>query len=614
MKTYSERCEDVLNKAEKKRRTRKRIITGTAIGLCAALLVTGNVALFAPYPSQKQNVNRYKDSEYYSLICQINDLTYQPPVYKNNFEKLLDSLSSVKGGEDYADAPASGDSNSAAESYEEVTINQTDGVIEGDLFKRSSEYLYYLSSDSRTLHIYSIEGENSCEKGSITLQAEEGAKFLPYYDTKEMYLSADCGTVTVVTECYYGGERRTAIIPIDVSDPENAVQLPTQYVSGSYVSSRMVDGDLLIINNFYVNGYPDFSDRTEYIPSCGDAEGMQTFSMDEIVAPDNATAAKYTVICRYDTQENEFTDKIALFSYLDEAYVSADNIFVLRSYYESIYRDDGQTTYVVASNIKTEISCVSYSDGGLTYINSATIDGNVKDRYCMDEYEGVLRVFATTTMTIKDGEYTYYNSSASLFCIDLESFEIFAKVENFAPSGDTVQSARFDKEKAYVCTAIEHILTDPVYSFDLSDYNNITYNDSGIISGYSTSLITFKDNTLLGIGYGDNRLMLKIELYDADTALSVTKHEENAQFSTEFKSYYINSKEGLVGLAISHEGDPNVKGWANDYLLLRYDGYELVPVLMQELETYTKCEQVRATLIDGYFYIMNDDEFIVSSI
>ena len=620
MKTYEQFTEEVLNKAEVKRRRRKRIVTGTAVGLCAALLIGGNVALFLPYNGFKQDLSAYKDSEYYALMTRINDLTYRKPTYKNNFEMLLDSFLPKYGASapdiDVGDAAEIPSSN---ESYEEVTLNQTYGVIEGDLFKRSSEYIYYLSEESPyspvTLHIYSIEGENSRQISEYGINPEEGVSCYGYEQSTEMFLSEDCNSVTVVTQCYYQGTRQTAIITLDVSDPQNIVQSPTQYVKGSLISSRMIDGDLLIINDYYVSGYPDFSQPEQFLPTCGDAENMQVFEMDDIVAPDDATSAKYTVICRYDVQENAFCDNVALFSYSDEAYVSTENIFVTRSYLKEV--DDDLPVYHITKRA-TEISCISYADGGLNYIDSASVDGEINDRYSMDEYEGILRVFTTTYMAVNSNNYVgdpyvYYASSASLYCIDLDSFEVIASVKNFAPEDDSVQSARFDGTKAYVCTAIEYIMTDPVYVFDLSDYGNITYVDSGIISGYSTSLITFKDNTLLGIGYGDNRLMLKIELYDADTALSVTKYEENAQFSTEFKSYYINSKEGLVGLAVNHEGDPNEKGWANDYLLLRYDGYGLVPVLSERLDS-ANLANVRATLIDGYLYIFSGEQFIVKGI
>ncbi|MGN0818568.1 MAG: beta-propeller domain-containing protein, partial [Candidatus Coproplasma sp.] len=290
MKTYEQRTEEVLQKAEKKRRMRKRIIAGTAVSLCAALVIGGNLALFLPNNGIKQDLSAYKDSEYYALMNKINDLTYREPTYKNNFEMLLDNFLPKYG----ASAPDidinisdSAEMSTSNESYEEVTLNQTDGVIEGDLFKRSSEYIYYLSTnDEFTLYIYSIDGENSQSISHYGINLEEGASYHGYEQSTEMYLSADCNAVTVVTQCYYQGTRQTAIIMLDVSDPQNIVQSPTQFVKGSLISSRMIDGDLLIINDYNVIGYPDFSQLEQFLPTCGDAENMQVFEMNDIVAPD----------------------------------------------------------------------------------------------------------------------------------------------------------------------------------------------------------------------------------------------------------------------------------------------------------------------------------------
>ena len=86
-----------------------------------------------------------------------------------------------------------------------------------------------------------------------------------------------------------------------------------------------------------------------------------------------------------------------------------------------------------------------------------------------------------------------------------------AKVERFAPKGETVRSVRFDGDYAYVCTAIQ--LTDPVFFFDLSDLSNITYKDTGTISGFSTSLVDLGDGFLMGIGVGSLSTTLKVEIY-----------------------------------------------------------------------------------------------------
>ena len=191
--------------------------------------------------------------------------------------------------------------------------------------------------------------------------------------------------------------------------------------------------------------------------------------------------------------------------------------------------------------------------------------------------------------------------------MDMQSFEIVGKVENFAPSGEQVFSVRFDKNKAYVCTAVVITMTDPVYAFDLSDLANITYVETGEIKGYSSSLVQFKDGFLLGIGYGSSRDTLKIEIYqETEKAVeSVAVYELNAYFSENYKSYFIDRERGLVGLGVSYdEYNPTDERWSffNGYILLEFDGYGIKEILRTEL--MGNHIDKRATLIDGYFYML----------
>ena len=95
-------------------------------------------------------------------------------------------------------------------------------------------------------------------------------------------------------------------------------------------------------------------------------------------------------------------------------------------------------------------------------------------------------------------------TNASLFVINLSDNSIRASVEGFAPEGEEVASVRFEGDKLYVCTAVIRLFSDPVFFFDLSDYENITYTDTGYIEGFSSSLINLGEGYLLGIGNEDS--------------------------------------------------------------------------------------------------------------
>ena len=198
-----------------------------------------------------------------------------------------------------------------------------------------------------------------------------------------------------------------------------------------------------------------------------------------------------------------------------------------------------------------------------------------------------------------------------LYCYDLDTLEVAAKVTDFAPVGESVKSARFYGNTAYVCTAKVNfnIITDPVFAFDLSDLNNITYTDTGTIPGYSLSLNKFTDNTLLGIGYGDDRWTLKIELYKQtdSNVQSVAKYEEEpVEFSSEFKAHLIDAKNGIIGLGItSMHGDTR-------YAVFRYNGSELTEIASAEMYSgIVNC--MRATVIDGYVYIFADNGYFMKN-
>ena len=336
--------------------------------------------------------------------------------------------------------------------------------------------------------------------------------------------------------------------------------------------------------------------------------------MQNIVCPENANATRYTIVCRIDGQSFGIAETFAFFSYSEEVYVSQDNIFVTFG-----FTDLTQTDNTTVTEQKTQISCISYQNDSLVFKGSVTVSGSVKDRYSMNEHAGILRVATTLqrSVTVQSGgnaaDGTVSNRSgknAGVYCIRLSDFAITGALENFAPWGEEVTAARFDDQTAYICTAVMITFTDPVYIVDLSDPENIVYKDTGIIPGYSTTLYPFTDGTLLGIGYGDAR-GLKIELYrETETNVeSVTKFELFCDFSESFKSYFIDADAGYIGLLVT---DYSVYEARCYYLLLRFDGYNLVPAL--ELPLNGAHARARATVIDGYLYAFCDGDFAVGAL
>lgn len=648
MKTFDERKKNVENymqKIQKKRRKTAAVVT--SVCLVAAVLAA---VLFVPYSTTPPDVRMYAGSEYYTLIQRLNEATYKKPAYANNFQALLGSLSGAKvsmentviGGKfdgilfaPGAMAPnISGENSGSADvsgEYVETTDNQVDGVIEADILKRSTEYIYYLRGAKLT--VYSIDGENSAPVGSYTLQGfsdtvgNEQEDF-SYYSNTEMYLSQDCRTVTVLREGYSKATGTcTVMVNLDVSDPAAITEKGSVYFTGSYLSSRAVDGDILLTYNYAIYaGQIDFDDPATFVPRYGTPGDMTCIPADNIVCPENVGATRYTVLCKVDGDTLAVEGSAALLSYSQSLYVSGDTIYATHSYsnrnseiFNSSYRQTAMT----------EITGVSYVGDGLEILGTIAVEGSVKNQYSMDQYDGILRVVTSTTVSYF--QETFYGEFASsttsqtdrnvnLYCIDLFDWTVAASVIAFAPEGEDAQSVRFDGVNAYVCTAEVITFSDPVYFFDLSDLEHITWTDTGTIDGYSTSLIQLDDGYLLGVGYGQRSDMLKIEVYEQRDGgvASVCVFERLAAFSEDYKAYLVDRENDLFGLALL-----DYQTYEFSYILLHFDGYslnEIARVSLSGAETFVGSSWLsytRGVLIDGYLYVFSnitDDAFSVTQI
>ena len=612
MKTSTERTKDILARADaEKARRKKRIKLTSVLAAGLSLVLAFNLVLFVPYNTAMPDLSAYRGSEYYSLMQQINELTYRPPRYKNNFEAWFGDLFSGKG-DDMAQAPGDAGNDPA---YSEVTDNQVQGVIEGDRFKRADDTIFYLqgNTDGYTLRAYSLAGADSEPAGTVHIgEREDTYYYSPYTERAEIYLSEDGDTVTLFTPVsVWNGKTSivyTEIVGIDVSDPANMRETSRRYVSGNYVTSRSVEGDFLLVSEFAVYSNPDFSDEAQYLPQAGELGSMETLPVDDIVCPDVATAARYTIVTRLN-ESAEIEDCLAFFSYTDEVYVSQNNVFVTRGYYNGEETVNGENVSYTVRESRTEISAVAYAGGELTLLGSADIPGTVKDQYSMDERDGTLRVVTTLYRYFPEssGDASLlppYGQNAGVYVISLSDFTVLGSLEWFAPEDEQVMSVRFEKEEnaVWVCTAIE--ITDPVFKIDLSDPKNITYIRTEDIDGYSTSLVDFTGGTLLGIGYGtwDS---LKIEVYaeDGDSVRSLDAYEvKDASFASEYKAYLIDRENALVGMHVVNWIDGS-----NTYVLLHFDGYELVELAKVKLASDLP-DLTRATVADGWLYVFTDDE------
>ncbi|MBQ8388744.1 MAG: beta-propeller domain-containing protein [Clostridia bacterium] len=613
-----------------KKRKAALFIPLVAATLILAILLSATLFILVPLLREDEPIEKYKGNEYYPVIEKLSayiDKHSDGPIYGGNLGGAVDSPdAAVPEGGLPAPGEPSGDnkddetSGSPDQGYEEITDNQVDGVIEADIIKRSDRYAYYLFNG--TVSAYSIAGSDSAKLDSVTLSADEG-----YYSNArswEMYLSADCKTLTVILSASEKVNYRNnyvELIAIDVTKPEEGLTVKNRVkLTGSYLSSRMTDGSFLVMTQYSVNTKDvDFDDPTTFVPTVATDGKVECIPGECILLPGELTNTLYTVAVRLDADTLELEGSGAFLSYSQDVYVSQNSIYAMRNYTNVSTENEVRTQTAMC-----EIAAMNYSGEELTPVGCVAIEGRIKDQYSLDEHEGILRAVTTTSVS-KYKEFTSggvtgmswmsNNTNASLYCIDLKTMAVVSAVKNFAPDGESVQSVRFDGDMGYVCTAIR--LSDPVYFFNLSDVSNITYKETDPITGYSTSLVNFGDGYLLGIGIGSSWGTFKVEVYEeaADKIVSVDSFElESTDFSTKYKAYYIDRKNGLVGLGVSSWKE-TATGKGTRYMVLGFDGSEITVIHTEGLlDPNCNYDFMRGFYADGYFYIFAGDAFRVVNI
>ena len=628
----------------------RRIIV-IAASLC--LVTALSLVLFLPFNTENE-AQKHERDPYYKVISALDAMNKDDDAPKNNFEVIMGTIGDLFGSKDVFDyvskdsvnmsgnnvfvedfesalpPPTTPDGSNGSSNevlgngkYEEVTDNQVSGVIEADIIKRTDKYVFYLErgySGNATIRVYYIAGESSAQVASLPISFWSEAINV-YSNECEFYLSEDANTVTLITHGYSKDHKvYTEIIPIDVSNVTNIRQNKSVVLTGNYVSSRNTNGNILLITRFSAAYDPDFSDESTFLPQIIIEGKAKSVAPDDIILPDVLDSRIYTVVTMLDADSLEVKGNVAYLSYSDTHYVSEDTVYITRRYIGE--RTEGD---VVRGGPVTEIVALKYSAIGLEKKGSVTVEGRVKNQYSMDQHDGILRVVTTTETYVQkvknNGNDTVSAeiidsgaSNAALWCIDLKTMKVVASVVDFAPDGETVESVRFDGDYAYVCTAVTITYRDPVFFFDLSDLDNITYKDTGDIEGYSSSLVDFGDGYLLGIGYGANRNILKIEIYveTENGVVSLCSYErEIGAFSEDYKSYYIDRENSLIGLGYNGLGkiSGNIGWWGNHYLVLHFNGVELVEMFVAKMDATPV--NMRGFYADDYFYIFAGKEFEV---
>ena len=480
------------------------------------------------------------------------------------------------------------------------TNTREEEVGEADIVKTDGNYLYILYGNK--IRILDIRNPEMEELGTIRIGGNT--------DPVELYVKDDRLVVfynetvqknsdQAEDSSAYGADYQSYTVAetYDLSDRREPVSLGRVQLGGYYRTVRISGDYIYLFSDYYADYNATRKVAESYIPT---VQG-KTIASNCIFLPGTIGTNQFLVVGSFSLKDpTQIIDSKAILSNGGDCYVSEDNIYV----YEYVY--DEKEDYD-----QTLIRKISYKEGKLKGVAQTKIWGQVKDSFCIDEYDGNLRLVTTVNPVYhygKDGGIELYDasveengSSNALYILD-KKLNVTGKIEKLAPN-EEVYSARFMGKTAYFVTYEQ---VDPLFSADLSDPENPKILGALKIPGFSDYLHGYGEGRLLGIGMETDEAGaqdgVKLSLFDISDPTDVTEVQKTVlegfyatDLSDNYKLAAIDSKQNLIGFSAYGDG--------THYFIYRYDEKEgFVCVLDKEVNSYGS--EIRGLYAGNRFYLV----------
>lgn len=456
------------------------------------------------------------------------DIAYNEAAVLYSIEdSAMDTLS---GGSSSADTSSSEAASSV--DFSETNV-QEQGVDEADIIKTDGEYIYILREDLSLAIVKAQGGVPQTVSITSLPSGGDGSIHEMYLEEKTLYLILTEVSSNLIedSDTYYTKTgRSTLLLTYDISDCSSPALLGTVRQDGSYADSRK-NGDFIYLFTRYT---PDI--RSTYEDSCiAPAVNGQTVKASDFFLPESLGDTSYLVISSVsaDTPDKICETKV-LVSGGSQFYVSQENIYIANEIYSE-------------SPMITSLTRFHYTDGQITGAAAGSFKGYLNNSFSMNEYNGYLRVAATSV----DDDW---NEQNALYILDGALSQV-GSIENLA-EGEIIRSARFFGDAGYFVTFQQ---TDPLFSVDLSDPENPRILGELKVSGFSSYLHFYGKNQLLGIGYEADESTgaatgLKLSMFDIsdrsdvkETARLVIPGITWCPSIDNYKSILVDPDKNLIG-------------------------------------------------------------------
>ena len=496
---------------------------------------------------------------------------------------------------------------------------------EADIVKTDGTYAYVVSSGSNQVNIIRLADLTAC--GRVT--AENGGRIQEIYVengrltlltqvettalTRRAGVAAGSagvqdsdgsisGGTTGITDqdiqetpqvdVIYGSDYQTEcrLTVYDISDPARPVKLGGISQEGSYRTSRMVDGYAYVFTDCWKD-FSEGTDPTAYIP---EANG-QKLASGCIYLPQTDVTGHYILISSVNMEEpSQVKEAKGVLCDGDEYYISTNNMYITQMHYSA------------AGDESTEIFRFAFRDGVIRGAAVGTVPGYVKDSFCLDEYDGHLRLVTT--------RWNRGSQISSLYVLDGD-LDTVGSLEDVAPD-EEIKSARFLGSQGYFVTFRQ---TDPLFCVDLSRPEDPRIVGEVKVSGFSSYLHLYGDGLLLGIGSEADEdtgreTGAKISMFDISEPGQMTELDRVGMKDislwniSDYRSLLVEPEKNLIGFSTDRwkkgkeEAVYHLYRWEEDKGFVELLSYEIPQ------KNGTDISRVRGFYAGSRFYVVSERE------
>ena len=542
------------------------------------------------------------------------------------------------------------------------TNTQEQGVDEADIVKTDGNFIYVLRNNelilvdalagdaaevvSRTeIEGYPIDmflrGSRVMVFSSVFVPAEESWPGLP---VEIMPVARSLRPI------WYGGKTEVKVTVLDISTPESPATIHESFLDGSYINSRMIDGQIYLI----MNNSPRFP--TPWLLAAEDGNSVEspehfqkrlaetdpnTFlpqfrSVDYTESGVVERTGNLLVDCSdvYKTQTDDWMnlttvlsfdldaatiggplDSATVFGYVNTVYASTQNLYLINQNWHSDVVVSGIHKIALGPDIHLEAS--------------GEVPGTVLNQFSVDEEGPYLRV-ATNSPFWGSGAGTTGNNVYILSQEDA-TLNVVGALEGLAPD-ETIFAARFFDDTGFIVTFRQ---VDPLFALDLSDPTDPQVAGQLKVNGFSRYLHPVGDDHLLAIGRDADETGrtrgLQVSLFDVSDLNNPTRVDQYliqpegswswsaAEWDHHAFSFFPESgvmavpTQGSVMIPAVDDGDPDTTDYPtyeyrSDFWVLHVDaavGFELLGQVEHDSTT------LRSLRIDELLYTLAYDDIKV---